>query len=129
MKTVKGTLTQGIEFDGKTHVDYEIRTGTIGDLVELYDTPMAERASKNFYFQQTALTALRLVKLGGIPKDRITPELLLTLSETDMSALMAAANQRGADFRKTEGNLEVNLGTPKTGLQPSRSPDTTGSGD
>jgi hypothetical protein len=110
-RTIKGALTTGVEFNGKFQKDFEIRIGTIGDLVALLETPAGERAAKNFIFQQVALNALRLVKLGDIPKAQITPELLLELTEQDMNTLSAAARQtadRGDQFQGEKGEVEVN---------------------
>jgi hypothetical protein len=110
-KTIKGELATGVVFDGKRQKNFEIKVATIGDIVDLYDTPAAERAGKNFYFQQVALTALRLVKLGDVPKAQITPELLFDLTETDMNTLAAASrglDERGELFRSEERELEGN---------------------
>jgi hypothetical protein len=131
-RTVKGVLATGIEFNGKVQKDFEIKLGTIGDLVELHETPAGARAAKNYFFQAVALNALRLQKLGDIPKAQITPELLLELTETDMNTLSAAARQdigeRGELFRPSEGSLEDNTGSAETELQLGGSPEPSGAG-
>ncbi|MDR0453652.1 MAG: hypothetical protein LBH05_02425 [Deferribacteraceae bacterium] len=63
MKTITGELLTGLIFDYNVQKDFEIRLGTVGDFVELFDTDLAERAAKNYTFQQVALTAMRLEKL------------------------------------------------------------------
>jgi hypothetical protein len=96
-ETQKGKLTHGIEFDGELHRDFEIRRELVGDAVAAYDNP---RSEKNKMYATLMVYARRIVRLGGIPKDKITAELLMLMPEEEFAAITAAA----ARFRS--GNNE-----------------------
>jgi hypothetical protein len=105
MLTEKGTLPVGVEFDGKTHRDFEIREQLVRDMVEVYDDPeLSARAEKNDAFMGLCLMA-RQVRIGTIPQEAITPELLLGMHQADMSAINKAEKvlvARRASFRGGE---------------------------
>lgn len=83
-----GTLPAGVEFAGKVHREFELRRELVEDVVEVYGDPeRGERAEKNKFYAGVCLLARRLVKLGDIPKESITPELLLKMETADFTAL------------------------------------------
>ncbi|HAF6280306.1 TPA: phage tail assembly protein [Salmonella enterica] len=80
--TGKGTLLYGIEHDGRTHYDFEIRIPVMADVYTALD--QAERVHGNSdsgagdLYYRMALMALVLTRLGELPAQDITPELLLS---------------------------------------------------
>jgi len=84
MITEKITLPDGIVFEGATHRDMEIRPQKIRDSVDALED---ERAQNNNAYLGVAVLAGQVLSLGSIPKERITAELLLELSEDDMAEI------------------------------------------
>ncbi|EAA2983387.1 hypothetical protein DNY73_17800 [Salmonella enterica subsp. diarizonae] len=80
--TGKGTLLYGIEHDGRTHYDFEIRIPVMADVYAALD--QAEQVHGNSdsgagdLYYRMALMAMVLTRLGDLPAQDITPELLLS---------------------------------------------------
>lgn len=94
-----GRLNVGIEADGKTHLDFELRPRLVRDSVAVVGD---ERARENPAYEGLAMTCMQIVKLGDLPKERITPDLLMDLHDVDMSVILEAAERlraRLATFR------------------------------
>ncbi|OGQ60740.1 MAG: hypothetical protein A3J24_06415 [Deltaproteobacteria bacterium RIFCSPLOWO2_02_FULL_53_8] len=87
MITEKGQLPVGLEFAGKCHRDYEIRGQKLKDSIDALED---ERARKNDAYFGVCLLAKQIVKLGEIPCDAITPELLGELYDEDVRELSQA---------------------------------------
>ncbi|MBI5562489.1 MAG: hypothetical protein HY894_06530 [Deltaproteobacteria bacterium] len=87
MITEKGQLPIGIEFAGKCHKDYELRPQKLRDSIDALED---ERARKNDTYFAVCLLARQIVRLGGIPGDSITPELLMELYDEDAWELSQA---------------------------------------
>lgn len=87
MITEKGKLPVGIEFAGKCHRDYELRAQKLRDSIEALED---ERAAKNDPYFAVCLLARQIVRLGEIPGDSITPELLMELYDEDARELTQA---------------------------------------
>ena len=120
MITEKGTLPFGVEFEGTTHRDFELRPQFVRDTVDIFEDPdMAARATRNNQFFAACLFAGRLVSLGEIPKEQITPELILDLHQDDYDEILAAAKrleEQEATFRgKTAPVEKDSAGTPEGG--------------
>jgi hypothetical protein len=91
MKNQTGTLPVGVEFAGGLHRDYELRPQYMEDEVETCDDPKhGARAVKNSAFFAVCIFARRLVKLGNIPKESLTPDLIMRMQSRDMLELQAA---------------------------------------
>lgn len=79
--TRQNTLLYGIEFDGRTHYDFDIRLPVMADIYRALDD--AEKvhgssdSSEGDLYYRMALMAAVLTRLGDIPADAVTPELLL----------------------------------------------------
>lgn len=103
MLTEKGTLPGGVEFDGQIHKEFEIREQLVRDGVAVYDDPdRAARAEKNDAYMGLCILAGQVLSLGSIPKDSISPELLMDMSQEDFNALNDASGRltvRRASFR------------------------------
>jgi len=94
MLTETGTLPIGIEYDGSVHRDYEIREEIVGDGIEIFDDPeTAERAEKNKAYMGICILAKQIVKIGKIPAEAITPEMLLRCNVPDVSELQQAVQR------------------------------------
>lgn len=94
MLTEKGTLPIGIEYDGKIHKDFEIREELVRDAIEIFDNPeAADRAAKNNAFMGLCTIAKRIIKIGAIPREAITTEMLLDCSTADMNELHRATQR------------------------------------
>lgn len=82
-------LLDGVEFEGLVHFDFEMRRPTIGDNIAAVDSVgvgASELAVK------MALAAQCMTKLGTIPKDAITYDLLCGLDEDEYDLIMAEFN-------------------------------------
>jgi hypothetical protein len=84
----KRTLPIGVEYEGKLHRELQIRPRIVADMVDALED---ERSQKNNRYYGLAMTARQIVKLGDIPKDAITAELLLAMYEKDYDTLVEAA--------------------------------------
>jgi hypothetical protein len=71
----KGPLPVGVEFNGKVHRDFVLRSRLVKDSVEIMESDVAARADKNDSFYGVCLMARQIEKLGEIPVEEITPEL------------------------------------------------------
>lgn len=99
MITEEGTLPVGVEFKEKVHRDFEIRPQKVSDTVEAMEDP---RALKNDGYFGVAVLVKQIVKLGDIPKEEITPSLVMGMWDVDLKALHEAqgrASQKLASFR------------------------------
>ncbi len=90
--TETGTLAYGVQHNGVIHRDFEIRLQTVGDEIEVVAEVGSDIVDANFTVHLLARTLLRL---GSIPAEEITPELLKAgLIYEDYTALLRAG--RGA---------------------------------
>ncbi len=90
MKPGEGKLPIGVDFAGGLHQAYELRPQLVEDEAEVFEDPNhGARAAKNSVFYAVCVYARRLEKLGEIPKESITPELLLKMKSRDMQELQA----------------------------------------
>lgn len=99
MITEKGTLPIGVEFGGKVHREFELRPQKVKDSVDVMEDA---RALKNDGYFGVAVLARQIEKLGDIPKEEISPALLLEMWDDDLKVLHEAqgrASQKLATFR------------------------------
>lgn len=90
--TQSGTLEYGVQFNGEIHRDFEIRLQTVGDEIDTVAEVGSDVIDANFTVHLLART---LIRLGSIPEDELTPELLKdNLIYEDYMALLRAS--RGA---------------------------------
>lgn len=86
---LKGQLECGVFFDGKHHVDFEIRLPLMKDNIRVASLYPGESALA----LSVAVMAQAIVSLGDIPKEKITFELLAEeLVEDDFDILNEAFN-------------------------------------
>jgi hypothetical protein len=104
MFTEKGTLPNGVEYEGVTHRAFEIRKQIVADTVNIFDDPArAARAEKNKLYAELCITANMLLSLGTIPKEEITGDLLMGMDQEDQNEISAAEVRlalQSATFRK-----------------------------
>lgn len=83
MVTESFRLIEGIEYKGEVHRDVTMRAARVKDTFD------AERESegKGVLFLSLSLLSRQIEKLGTIPKEKITPDLLLALNEEDFDRL------------------------------------------
>ncbi|KUG24575.1 hypothetical protein ASZ90_005605 [hydrocarbon metagenome] len=117
MITEKFKLPDGIEYEGKIHREVELRPQKVGDSINALED---ERAQTNEAYLGLAVLARQIISLGSIPKDKITAELLMDLSEDDMVVInqgLARLRNRVKSFReKNKGSEEVGAGAPESGV-------------
>ena len=87
MFTEKGTLPIGIEYDGKIHRDFELRPQTVADSVDAVEE---DRARDNESYLGVVVLAKQMIKLGDIPREDITTNLLLGMYDVDIAAVNEA---------------------------------------
>ncbi|TET04777.1 hypothetical protein [Burkholderia cepacia] len=96
MMTEKDSLEYGIEYppgSGELHYDFEIRLGTIGENIEVYEQPEIIGGGVSNMRVNVAMLARCLVSLGTIPKEAITDELLSTAIDSDYDVMMKAQDE------------------------------------
>lgn len=114
--TEKGTLSFGVEHKGEIHRDFEIREQLVRDSVEaIEDKEHGARAEKSDSFFSVCVTARRLLKLGGIPKEAITPDLIMDMRQEDLNEIHAASKRLEEARRRFRGAGED---IPKDGDSP-----------
>ncbi|MDD5676337.1 MAG: hypothetical protein PHC61_19345 [Chitinivibrionales bacterium] len=100
MITEKFTLPDGIEYEGKIHREVEIRPQKVRDSIDAMEN---ERAQTNEAYLGLAILAGQILCLGDIPKEKITAELLMELSDDDMIEInqgLARLRNRVKSFRE-----------------------------
>ncbi len=95
---VRGVLIVGVPYGGSVHKDFCLRPQLVQDSVEVMESEHAERASKNDSFFGVCLLAKQIDKLGDIPREEITPALVMSLTEVDFQ-----------EIHKKKGELEQRL--------------------
>ncbi|WP_048795376.1 phage tail assembly protein [Serratia marcescens] len=89
--TETGTLDYGVQYNGKIHRDFEIRLQTVGDEIDVGDEIGSDLVDVNFTVHLLARTLLRL---GSIPAEDISPQLLRdNLVYEDYNALLRASGR------------------------------------
>jgi hypothetical protein len=91
MLTEKSVLPIGVEHNGVTHKDFEIREQIVADTINVFDNPeRAAKAEKNIRYAELCITANMLLSLGTIPKEEITGDLLMGMHQADQNEITAA---------------------------------------
>jgi hypothetical protein len=99
--TETGTLKVGVEHEGAVHKEFEIREQLVMDSVEVMEDPKTgARATASDSFFSIAVMGKRITKLGAIPKEAITPGLIMTMHQDDYSEI-SAADKRLEEKRRT----------------------------
>lgn len=84
--TETGTLKYGVEADGVRHKEFELRLPTMADVEDALEAAgegaCPARVNRHVW-------ARTLTRLGTLPKDKITAELLAELVDTEYGLLSA----------------------------------------
>jgi hypothetical protein len=120
--TQSGTLEYGVLYNGDIHRDFEIRMQTVGDEIDTVQEVGSDIIDANFTVHLMARTLLRL---GTIPEEEITPDLLKdNLIYEDYNALLRAS--RGAKKKLMDmKSLSATSGSTASSLVSSDSPQPT----
>ncbi|NUH52713.1 UNVERIFIED_ORG: hypothetical protein FHU00_3937 [Citrobacter freundii] len=120
INTQTGELSDGVVFNGTVHKTFELRLPVMRD-----NGQALEEAEERFqtvegftadYYYRCAVMAATLIRLGDIPQEEVTAELLFDhMTPDDFNTLMAA---RGTLKVKRSGG---NPGSPDSGSQSSSS--------
>ncbi|HFZ8572280.1 TPA: phage tail assembly protein [Salmonella enterica subsp. enterica serovar Birkenhead] len=123
--TGRNTLLYGIEYDGRTHYDFDIRLPVMADIYGALDLAekvhgSSDSGAGDLYYRM-ALMATVLTRLGDIPANAVTPELLLDgLLSEDYERL----NDAIAELKKKRRNAKA---TDRDCALPSSPSDSTAS--
>lgn len=98
MITEKGKLVFGIEYEGETHKEFEIRPQLVKDSVEISESDNP-RVLESDYYAGICILAKQIIKLGTIPHDKITADLILEMAEDDCQIISAAKEALESRFR------------------------------
>ena len=82
-----GMLPVGVEFEGVIHRDFMLRPEKVRDAIEAMEE---EKSKTNNTYLYIATFSRQIEKLGDIPKESITTELLLEMTEVDFEELEKA---------------------------------------
>lgn len=117
--TEKGTLPFGVEFEGQVHREFELRPQYVRDTVDIFENPdVAARAARNNQYFAACLFAGRLVRLGDIPKEAITVDMLLDMRQEDYDAIILAGgrlDERETTFRGKTAPVAAESAGPAEG--------------
>lgn len=106
--TGQNTLLYGIEYDGRTYYDFDIRLPVMADIYGALDQAekvhgSSDSGAGDLYYRM-ALMATVLTRLGDIPAEAVTPELLLDgLLSEDYERL----NDAIAELKKKRRNAKA----------------------
>lgn len=105
MITEKGTLPVGIEYKGKRHRELEIEPRRVSHMIDALEDV---RAQENPRYGEICTLARQILKLGDIPREDITGELLLPMYDQDFKALTEAADaaQRRVERFRSDAETE-----------------------
>ncbi|MFZ4221399.1 hypothetical protein [Enterobacter ludwigii] len=119
--THAGTLPFGVLHNGVIHRDFEIRLQTVGDEIDVGDDIGSDIIDVNFTVHLLARTLLRL---GEIPKEEITPQLLRdALVYEDYNALLVAAAMAKKKLKPEKPPEEISaFAAPSSGNTDSDNP-------
>lgn len=107
MLTEKGTLPVGVEFEGKIHTEYEIREELVRDSIDIYDDPgTSERANNNKYYAGICALVKRICKIGSIPANAITADLIMGANIEDLREIQAASERLEVRAKSFRGNIK-----------------------
>lgn len=96
-----GRLVVGVTVDGVVHRDFALRAALVRDSVEIMEEGN-ERAMNSDHYMGVCMFARRLASLGSLPREAITPDLLMGMHEVDMAEIYKADRRlavREATFR------------------------------
>jgi hypothetical protein len=89
MQTQKFILVYGIEYEGKAHIDGEMRLPNLEDvecaLEECPDGACQARINRHIW-------ARCITRLGDIPAGKLTAEMLATAADSEFTVLQGAEN-------------------------------------
>ncbi len=92
MQTQPFVLTYGIEYNGVVHSKGELRLPTLMDLEETLKKFSGEDEKITRLRVSRAVWAKTILRLGDIPKEELTEELLGTAIDTEYDILTEAEN-------------------------------------
>ena len=109
---VPDTLLYGVNFNGVLHFDYAVRIPVMRDIYDALDETEEVTGSstggKSDIYYRMALLKRTITKLGDIPADDITTDLLLDeLLEEDYSILDAAQTAAKKKRRELKNAAET----------------------
>lgn len=104
MITEKGTLIIGIEYEGKVHKEFELRPQLVKDSIDAIED---DRARKNESYLGLSVIGKQIIRLGDIPKEKITAEMLMNMYEVDLAVISDAS-------RRLQKRLQSFRGESKT---------------
>ena len=86
----QGVLPIGVEFEGKRHADFILRPAKVKDSMGLQETEEGRRAAADDEYMGIFLIAIRLVKLGDIPREMISASMISEMYDDDLKEILAA---------------------------------------
>jgi hypothetical protein len=102
MITETGTLPIGVEYEGKVHREFEVRPRLVRDSIEI-SAEQSELGSKNSAHLGACILAKQIIRIGDIPKEAITAELVLDMYEDDGVAVQEAKDRVEARLKSFRG--------------------------
>lgn len=115
--TVSGTLSVGVTFNGEQHRDFVLRLPTVGDEIDIADSDVPDSGFS------VALTAVCLEKLGTLPKESLTYDLLRGLLSEDYAQLTRAREELKKKLKPESGDGGISGMPPSdSGVTATRTP-------
>jgi phage FluMu protein gp41 len=117
----KGVLIVGSLLDGRDiGLEFRLRPQLVSDSIIILESEDSERCIQNNAYYGLCLLARQIESLGNLPKEEITPGLLMSMYEVDLAEISAASErlkQRLISFRgKDEASKGTDAGTEKDGV-------------
>ena len=100
MMKESGTLIVGVKYADKLHKEFELRPQLVSDSVDAMDN---DRAKSNDSYLGLCVISRQLEKLGDIPREKITPELLMGMYQVDLAMISEASRRLQKKQRSFRG--------------------------
>ena len=111
--TEKGTLPVGVDYDGKTHREFEIREELTGDMIAVFDDEaIVARGSKNDAFLGLCILSKQILSIGTMPPDALNHELLLGMHRPDFAEIQRASKRLEEKRRSFRVDEEGQIPSP-----------------
>lgn len=119
MIRVTGKLIEGVVVDGKEHHDFTLKPLTVRDT---FDLQADEFASTSDEHMGVGVIARQIEKLGDLPREKITPELVMDMADIDFELLIRKQRELSEKLRsffpEEEDPQSAGAGHDEAGVQP-----------
>lgn len=118
MIRVTGKLIEGVIVDGHEHHDFTLKPLTVRDTIELQADEFASTSDEHMGI---CVIARQIEKLGDLPREKITRELVMDMADIDFELLVKKQKELSEKLRsffpKEEHAQPAGAGHDEAGVQ------------